>query len=195
MRSDQLFEIGESAPLEPFESPELRRSTDFQARAARSGADFKEIALRWLEAAGAIIERREFRVGRFPVDALISGTNRRQFIVLARGTPQESKSSGLRRPDTVEKVGFMAMQLARTQQMPILLITSDLPAIDTQTGFYLSALSPDVWDVIATRGDFRGFQRLRSHLHDERLSAPPSTGWRRSDEGDQNALWEHPKDD
>ena len=104
--------------------------------------------------------------------------NGRQFLVFARGTPAEHNQSGLRRTDTVEKMGFMAMQLARRQALPILVITSDIPARTTKAGIYLAALSEDVWDVIAFRGDLRGFQRLREHLSGPTDAAKPNAPWR-----------------
>lgn len=117
------------------------------------------------------------------------GSNGRRFLVLARGTPDEQRASGLRRPDTVEKVGFMAMQLARGQDLPILLLTSDLPKRSTKTGHYLAALSLDVWDVVAYRSDLRGFQRLRSHLGGPIDADPPAAPWRQREARLQSALF------
>lgn len=102
------------------------------------------MAIARLTEAGAGIERVDFAVKGFPVDALIAGSNGRRFLILARGTPEEQRFSGLRRTDTVQKVGYVAMQLARRQALPILLFTSDLPAVSTKTARYLAALSEDV---------------------------------------------------
>lgn len=107
------FELPADAASEPFEERELKRRTNFQSRASRSGADFKAMARAHMVAAGAIVERRDFEIDGLPVDARVAGANGRPFLVLAHGTPTEHTQSGLRRTDTVEKMGFMAMQLAR----------------------------------------------------------------------------------
>ena len=112
---DGLFEVPVGAGQEPFEEPDLRRRANFQSRAPRAGADFKAMAIARLKEAGATIEKVNFRIEGFPVDAQVSGSNGRPFLVLARGTPDEQDRSALRRTDTVEKAGFMAMQLARRQ--------------------------------------------------------------------------------
>ncbi len=145
---DGLFEVPVGAGREPFEEPDLRRRANFQSRAPRSGADFKAMAIARLKEAGATIEKVNFRIEGFPVDAQVSGSNGRPFLVLARGTPDEQDRSALRRTDTVEKAGFIAMQLARRQALPIILITSDLPKRSTRAGHYLAALSDDLWDVV-----------------------------------------------
>ena len=139
--SDGLFEPSAGAGRQAFEQDDLSRRTDFQSRAARAGADFKAMAMKRLTEAGAIANRCDFEVHGFPVDAEVAGSNGRRFLVLARGTPDEQNRGALRRTDTVEKVGFMAMQLARRQDLPILLITSDLPGRSTMAGHYLAALS------------------------------------------------------
>lgn len=136
------------------------------------------MAVSWLGSAGATIERTDFEIDEFPVDAEISGSTGRRFLVLARGTPQEQKRGALRRTDTVEKMGFMAVQLARCQDLPVLVVASDLPQRSTKAGRYLAALSDDVWDVVALRDDFRGFQRLHAHLHGPTAEAPPPAPWR-----------------
>ena len=140
MSNDGLFELPAGDGGEPFEGSDLRRHTDFQSRAPRAGADFKSMAIARLREAGATIERLDFNVSRFPVDAEVYGSNGRRFLVLARGTPNEQDRGALRRTDTVEKVGFMAMQLHRCQTLPILLITSDLPKRSTKARHYLASL-------------------------------------------------------
>jgi hypothetical protein len=181
IQSKTLFELPSDAGNEPFEEPTLDRSSGFQSRAPRSGADFKAMAMDRLQEAGATIERANFEIKGFPVDLQVIGANGRRFLVLARGTPGEQARSGLRRSDTVEKAGFMAMQLARCQSIPILLLTSDLPKRSSTTGHYLASLSPDVWDVISYRADLRGFQRLRDHLQGPVDVEAPAAPWR-SDE-------------
>jgi hypothetical protein len=118
----------------------------------------------------------------FPVDAKVSGSNGRTFLVLARGTPDEQDRGVLRRTDSVEKAGFMAMQLARRQALPIILITSDLPKRSTRAGQYLAALSDDLWDVVSYRADLKGFQRLRAHFTATIEDVPPAAPWRTPEE-------------
>ena len=159
-------------------SPISAGARNFQSRAPRSGADFKAMAIARLKEAGAIIGKVNFRIEGFPVDAQVSGSNGRPFLVLARGTPDEQDPSALRRTDTVEKAGFMAMQLARRQALPIILITSDLPKRSTRAGHYLAALSDDLWDVVSYRADLKGFQRLRVHFTAPMEKVPPAAPWR-----------------
>jgi len=72
----------------------------------------------------------------------------------------------------------MAMQLARRQALPIILITSDLPKRSTRAGHYLAALSDDLWDVVSYRADLKGFQRLRVHFTAPIEKVPPAAPWR-----------------
>ena len=176
-KSGVLSEVQESG-RDAFEEPGLHRRTDFQSRAPRSGADFKAMAIARLKESGATITRTNFEIDGLPVDAEVHGRNERSFLVLARGTPEEQDRGALRRTDTVEKMGFMAMQLARRQSAPILVITSDLPTLSTKAGRYLAALSDDVWDVVSYRADLRGFHRLCEHLHGEVKTEPPKAPWR-----------------
>ena len=136
------------------------------------------MALARISDAGATIHRTKFRIDGFLVDAQVSGSNGRPFLLLARGTPDEQDRGALRRTDTVEKAGFMAMQLARHQHLPIILITSDLPKRSTRAGHYLAALSDDLWDVVSYRADLRGFQRLRAHFTAPIENLPPAAPWR-----------------
>jgi hypothetical protein len=177
-KRERLAEVTARHARAPFEALGLGGRTNFQSRAPRSGADFKTMALARLEEAGGTIEQRHFSIGCFPVDALVAGSNRRRFLVLARGAPDEQDRGAFRRTDTVEKTGFMAMQLARRQALPIILVTSDLPRRSSKAGQYLAALSDDVWDVLAYRGDFRGFQRLRAHFDGPLDAERPAAPWR-----------------
>jgi hypothetical protein len=92
--------------------------------------------------------------------------------------PTNRIGGALRRTDTVEKAGFMAMQLARCQALPIILITSDLPKRSTRAGLYLAALSDDLWDVVSYRADLKGFQRLQAHFTAPIENVPPAAPWR-----------------
>jgi hypothetical protein len=175
--SDRLFEVSAGAGREPFEENGLRQRTDFQSRASRAGADFKGMAIGRVTDAGATVERIDFEIDDIPVDAEVRGPNGRSFLVLARGTPNEHPLSGVRRTDTLEKVGFRAIQLARFQRLPILLITSDLPDRMSKAGRYLAKLHGDVWDVVAFRADLRGFHRLQRSFAGP-ADAPPAAPWR-----------------
>ena len=72
----------------------------------------------------------------------------------------------------------MAMQLARHQPLPIILITSDLPRRSTKAGHYLAALADDLWDVVSYRADLKGFQRLQAHFTATIEKVPPAAQWR-----------------
>ena len=148
------------------------------------------MALKRLTEAGATVHRFDFEIHGFPVDAEVSGSNGRRFLVLARGTPGEQSRGAFRRTDTVEKVGFMAMQLARRQERPILLITSDLPGLSTKAAHYLAALSDAVWDVVSYRADLRGFQRLRRHFQGPVDVGAPDAPWRRQESNPERTLFD-----
>lgn len=177
-RSSKLFEVGSDARTDPFEDQGLGRRTDFQSRAPRAGADFKEMALHRVAEAGAKIERRGFEIDDIPIDAEVRGHNGRSFLVLARGTPDEHPQSGVRKTDTLEKVGFRAIQLARCQALPVFLITSDLPDRSSKAGRYLAKLNNDVWDVVSVRADLRGFLRMKRAFDGPSDAAPPEAPWR-----------------
>ncbi len=176
--SPGLFELAPSAAAEAFEEEGLSRRTDFQSRAQRSGADFKEMAENFLTQAGAAILRAGFEIDDIPVDFLVRGENAREILVLARGTPDEHNQSGIRRTDTLEKVGFRIIQLARVQPFPILLVTSDMPSRSSKAGRYLAKLSPDLFDAISVRGDLRGFCRLQDVLRGDPTMGRPQAPWR-----------------
>ncbi len=177
-RSNRLFEVGDGAATEPFEADGLRQQTGFQSRAPRAGADFKQMAIRRLIEAGGTIERHDFELDDIPVDALVSGPNGRRFLVIARGTPDEHGQSGIRKTDTLEKAGFRAVMLARSQDLPILLLTSDLPTRASKAGRYLAKLDGDVWDVLSYRADLKGFHRLQRAFGGPVDSMPPAATWR-----------------
>lgn len=176
--SNRLFEVGDGAGAEPFEEDGLRQRTDFQSRAPRAGADFKEIALGRLTQAGGTIERFRFEIDDSPVDALVTGQNGRRFLVIARGTPDEHGQSGIRKTDTLEKAGFRAVMLARSQDLPILLLTSDMPTRSSKAGRYLAKLDGDVWDVVSYRADLKGFHRLQQAFAGPADAPPPAAPWR-----------------
>ncbi len=104
----------------------------------------------------------------------------RRFIVLAHGTPDSGPQAGLKRSDTLKKVGYDAIMLARHTDIPVLIVTSHLPT-KGRCATHLARLGRDVVDVVATEGDLAGFQRLRALFGDrgpqERLAEPPPA-WR-----------------
>lgn len=173
-RRDKLFDT----PGDRDETSSSDTRAGFQSRAPRAGADFKTIALARIRQAGGEILKTDFEIDGFPVDALTRGENGQEYLVLARGTPDDQPRGGLRRTDTALKVGFIAVQLARCQRLPILIVTSDIPEQGTQARRYVAALSNDVWDIVAHRADLRGFHRLRSHLCDSAPRVPTDAPWR-----------------
>ncbi|HEV2368758.1 MAG TPA: hypothetical protein VGR90_02720 [Acidimicrobiales bacterium] len=107
----------------------------------------------------------------------MAGSNGRRFLVLARGTQDDTKTAGLRRLDTVQKLGFVATHLSLEQRLPILVVTSHLPSRGSTAGIQLAKLGPFVADVIATTGDFRGYRRLLALLRD-RSEGTGQAPWR-----------------
>lgn len=152
----------------------------FNSRCRAIGADFTEVALELLEAAGATVEQRGGRVAEIQIGAIVRAGNSR-YIVLAHGTPDSGPQAGLKRSDTLKKVGYDAIMLARHGHLPVLIVTSHLPT-KGKCATHLARLGPDVVDVVATEGDLAGFQRLRVLFGagggaQERLAeAPPA--WR-----------------
>ena len=132
----------------------------FNGRCRAAGADFTEMALQYLQAAGATVERRGGKVAGIQIGAVVRGRNGRRFVVLAHGTPDTGARAGFKRSDTVKKAGFDAVMLRRQGALPVLMVTSHLPATGVCAAF-LAKLQPDVADVVATEGDLAGFQRLR----------------------------------
>lgn len=162
---------------EPYEDDEFDAAAAGQERAARSGAEFKRIAVTFLSEAGGQIVRLAHDLDGYPIDAEVKGSRGRHFLVLARGTPDEGNEPGLRRTDTVEKLGYRAVQISRRTTKPLLILTSDLP-LTYKASVYLADLSPFVWDVVAWRGDLRGFQRLNRALTSPVEATAPDAPWR-----------------
>lgn len=159
----RLFEVPSNSGPEPYENlPEP--GAYFQARASAAGADFKQIAKEWVEQAGGAIEADRMMVGIHPVDALIRGRNGARYLLLARGTPDSGPKAGLRRTDTVLKLGCRAVLIARRTDLPILVVTSHLPAPTSRSGRILAELHSDIFDFVATEGDLGGFHRLQQYF-------------------------------
>lgn len=163
-------------PHEPFDAVTDDDPAGFQARASSAGREFKFAAAEFLSDAGATIIARHERHGPYPVDFVIEGRNGHRFVVLAHGVFDDTTTAGLRRPDTVKKLGFDVMQLARRQACPILAIVSHLPNPGTNPADYLADLRGELFDVIATTGDLAGYQRLLRHLTGDPV-APTDAPW------------------
>lgn len=164
----QLFEVPGASP-EPYEDlPE--GYAGFQALASAAGSDFKDMAREWIVQAGGDVEADRLQFDAYPADGLIRGSNGMRFVLLARGTPDDGPRAGLRRNDTVLKMGCRAIMIARRTDLPILVVTSHLPDPASRAGRILSDLHSDIFDVAATVGDLAGFRRFRRHLTE--LPAP-----------------------
>lgn len=189
----RLFEVPENAGLpEAWEEPRLETRFDFQSLATAEGAEFKWLALQYVLKAGGLIARSQFEIDGFPVDAEVRSQHGQRFLLLARGTPDRKERSGFRRTDTVQKAGFVAMNLARSSEIPLLLITSDLPDEGSKARTYLRSLSDVVWDCMALRGDLAGFQRLSHYMTSQprakRLQAPWKADTRKAEHAGQQEL-------
>ncbi|HEU4868085.1 MAG TPA: hypothetical protein VFV09_10185 [Actinomycetota bacterium] len=167
----KLFEVPSLAD-EPYEDIPPAYAA-FQALASAAGADFKEMAREWIVQAGGELESDKLKFGNYPTDGLVRGQNGALFVLLARGTPDDGPRAGLRRNDTVLKMGCRALMIARRTDLPILVVTSHLPDVDSRAGRILADLHTDIFDVAATVGDLAGFRRFRRHLTEAPAPAEP----------------------
>lgn len=166
-----------SSPAAPYEDLPAD-GAHFNRRCRAISADFTEVALRLLEAAGATVEQRGGRVAEIQVGAIVRAGGTR-YIVLAHGTLDPGPQAGLKRSDTLKKVGYDAVMLGRHGALPILIVTSHLPTRG-RCATHLARIRPDVLDVVATEGDLAGFQRLRALFGagpEQRLAGSPPA-WR-----------------
>lgn len=97
------------------------------------------------------------------VGAIVGGHDGRRYVVLAHGTLDPGSQAGLKRSDTVKKLGFDAVMLRRSGALSVLVLTSHLPTGGVVAA-HLARLSPDVVDVVATTGDLPGFHRLQTRF-------------------------------
>lgn len=180
-RSQALRAVPAAAgAIEPYEDLPAPAAW-FQARAATAGADFDDEAFAFVVSAGGHVERRGLSVAGHPVDGLVRGTNGVAFLVAAHGTPDAgvSPQDGLRRTDTVLKLGCRAVMWVRGGAPPLLVITSALPRAGSAAARYLADLGPDIFDVVAATGDLGGYLRLRRYLQsDPPLQLPLPAPWR-----------------
>lgn len=156
-----LFEVPAGEP--PYEDLPSGYA-GFQALASAAGADFKQMAREWIVRAGGIIETEKLKLDNYPADGLIRGRNGARYVLLARGTPDDGPRAGLRRNDTMLKMGCRAIMIARRTDLPVLVVTSHLPDPASRAGRILSDLHSDIFDVAATVGDLAGFRRFCRHL-------------------------------
>lgn len=165
----RLFSL--PAVAEPYEGDVPDGSSPFQARAVAEGADYDDIAFTYLESAGATIEQVGAQIEGIPIDAIVKGTNGKRFLIAAHGTIDEKRKAGLRRVDTVHKVGHRAFLLPEGAP-PLIVLTSHLPQSGSKAAFYLAKSGDRIFDVVATTGDLPGFWRLKRHLT---ADPPPET--------------------
>ena len=158
--------LATTAAIEPFE--DLDAGDGFQGRAKREGTEFKFEALDYLVRLGCQVLVGGHHVAGYPVDGLVSTPNGQRLLVAAHGVFDDGAQAGLRRTDTVHKLGHRAHALRRRDAARLVVVTSHLPQPATAAAVYLADLHEDLgeWlvDVIATTGDLAGYQRLAGHL-------------------------------
>jgi hypothetical protein len=170
VEDSRLFAIPAENATDLYEGDLPAVLAPFQARATAEGADFDKLALDFLETAGATVVQVGGEVEGIPIDAIVRGDNGRSYLVAAHGTFADTIQAGLRRVDTVHKVGHRASMLPDGHE-PLLVITSHLPRPGTKAAFYLARSRHHIFDVVATTGDLAGFHRLQALLLDD----PPPT--------------------
>jgi hypothetical protein len=174
-------------PSEPFEDF-VDDDASFQSRASTSGREFKATVADFVTEAGATILVRAARSGPYPLDFVIEGSNQLRYVVLAHGTFDDTPDAGLRRTDTVKKLGFDVVQLSRREEIPVIAVTSHLPNPGTAAAMFLADLTAELFDVVATTGDLAGFHRLINHLQG-RGDRPDNAPWRHATQPDQLNLF------
>jgi hypothetical protein len=173
-----LFDGGDDETRAPdyFEEVPDDPVSEAQARSSRAGKEFDHEAFAFLERLGAHIEQTYIRVFGYTMDALVVGQNGSRFYVDAHGTPDRTDrpQAGMRRTDTMLKFGFKALRLhQRGCPHPLLLLTSHMPAADTQSAYFLSELNEVLFDAVGTSGDFAGARRLAAYFTEEPAPSEP----------------------
>ncbi|MDQ3956272.1 MAG: hypothetical protein M3285_12070 [Actinomycetota bacterium] len=171
MDNSRLFALPSQDDVELYEGDLPQILAPFQARATAEGADFDKVALDFLQTAGSSVLQVGGEIDGVPIDAIVRGRNGRTYLVAAHGTFADTPQAGLRRVDTVHKVGHRASMLPGGHE-PLLVITSHLPRPGTKAAFYLARSRHHIFDIVATTGDLAGFHRLQTLLVDE----PPPDG-------------------
>lgn len=170
---DEIPDEYEDLPADP--------ASESQARSSLHGKEFDVEALAFIEALGATVIERGFRLHGYELDALVEGANGCRFLVQGHGTPDRTdrRQAGMRRTDTMLKFGFKALRLAqRGRPYPLILLTSHLPRSGSSSAFYLSELNDVLLDAVAVVGDVRGQQRLQHYLTTDDLIEPLDAPWR-----------------
>ena len=169
-----------SAPEPPFEDLDPAAG-NFQGRAKREGTEFKVAALEYLEAAGCEVLTGGHHVAAYPVDGLVRTPNGQRLLVAAHGVFDDGPQAGLRRTDTVHKLGHRAHALHRRSAARLVVVTSHLPEPGTAAARYLADLHQDLgdWlvDVLATTGDFVGLARFTRWATVPLLVPPAPAPW------------------
>lgn len=161
-----MFALPSQDPVELYEGDLPPVLAPFQARATAEGADFDKLAMDFLQTAGGSVAQEGGDVDGIPIDAIVRGANGRTYLVAAHGTFADTPQAGLRRVDTVHKVGHRASMLPPNHE-PLLVITSHMPRPGTKAAFYLARSRHHIFDVVATTGDLAGFHRLQALLLDD----------------------------
>ncbi|MEA2498610.1 MAG: hypothetical protein QOH26_1015 [Actinomycetota bacterium] len=156
---------------EPYEGDVPEVTSPFQARAVAEGADYDDVAFTYLESAGGSIEDTGVSIDGIPIDAIVRGANGKRFLIAAHGTIDDGPKAGLRRVDTVHKIGHRAFLLPKDAP-PLLVLTSHLPRAGGKAAFYLARSADRIFDVVATTADLPGFWRLKGYL----TQTPPPEG-------------------
>ncbi|MCY4518484.1 MAG: hypothetical protein OXB99_14745 [Acidimicrobiaceae bacterium] len=169
--------VPDRAHIELFEGDIPNPAQAGQSRAKAVNEEFKALAHKWMQEAGASVVRGRHKVGAYEVEAEVVGPNGQRFLVLVHGVPDDGERAGLRRTDTIKKSGFDAIMIGRLQNLPVLIMTSHLPESGAAEAM-LADCADDIFDVFATNDDFAGFQRLRHCLHDDPPVGPLPAPWR-----------------
>lgn len=187
-----LVTVSAAAVEVPFE--DLGAGHDFQGRARREGTEFKVAALEYLETAGCEVLHGGHHVARYRVDGLVRVASGERLLVAAHGVFDDGPQAGLRRTDTVHKLGHRAHALRRRNAARLVVVTSHVPEAGSAAAHYVADLHEDLgdWlvDVIATAGDFAGFQRFARFAHHGLALPPEPAPWwtPHPDRPDQPAL-------
>lgn len=155
---------------EPFE--DLPGGGSFNAGNRATNDEFSLEALEQLVRAGARVVAGPHQVGPIRVGARVLGADGRMWLVLMHGTVDDSKRSGLRRTDTVKKVGFDVQLLRDQTSLPILVVTSHL-AERGAAAELIDVVRGWADDLVAIRGDLRGLRRLCGHFGGPVAAEPP----------------------
>lgn len=151
---------------------ELPGGGSYNAGNRATHAEFCARALDYLASAGALLERGAHRIGLISVAAMVAAPSGQRHVVLAHGTFDDGPKAGMRRPDTLKKAGFDVVALRRWTDLPILVVTSNLPTGRVSRQL-LEVLTDLADEVVAVEGDFAGFRRLQARFGGVATQLPP----------------------